>query len=314
MGVNLVNKKVFRGIGLVLLVFCARLSFAQKSQDDTPSLRGSNAARTDSIVIGKQFVTVSANRDLKPTATRNFFIGKNYRAEWIEAVKVPVLDLADAHLKPIKEGGGKQTRSLKVEDKEGNEYSLRSIRKYPEKAIPEELRNTIGAKWVMDGISASYPYGGLSMPTFSEAANIPYFPLRLAYVGDDPALDSFRSKYKNTLALFEDARPAGSVIQAKQVDDKTYDTRELILELQKTNKNRIDQTEVLRARLLDNYVMDFDRHEGQWKWMKVKSASDSQVYVAVPKDHDQVFFTNQGLLPKIVKGILPELQGFKVKA
>ena len=61
--------------------------------------------------------------------------------------------------------------------------------------------------------------------------------------------------------------------------------------------------------------MDFDRHEEQWDWYARDSAKN-KIYSPIPKDRDQVFFTNQGLLPAVIrkKSALPQLQGFAKKA
>jgi len=286
-----------RMAGLLILHLIGFTSFAQKLQTDSSQ------------------VTVAPNPDLKGNGLKKTFIGKNYRLEWTQPIQVPVVNLNALGWKALKEGGGKQTRSLKVEDANGNEYSLRSIRKYPEKAIPEELKHTLWEKIVIDGISASYPVGALSMKPFSTAANVPYFKNQLVFLQDDSSLGKFRSKYKNMLALLEADKPSGVANMKEKEDDKpkSYDTDELVYELQQSNKIRVDQSEVLRARLLDNFVMDFDRHEKQWKWVE-SDAGDKRAYIAVPKDHDQVFFTNQGIIPRIVKGSLPELQGFRAKA
>jgi len=257
-------------------------------------------------------ITVAANPSLKGNWFKKVFIGENYRREWIQPVQVPFLDLKKQGLKPIKEGGGKETKSLHVEENDGTGWALRSIKKYPEKAVPEALRNTLSEKIVVDDISASYPYGALSMRPLSIAANVPYLTDHLVYLGDDAALKNFRDKYRESLMLMEEKEPL-SYLNKKDV--KSISTEELIYELQEKNKNQVDQGAVLRARLLDNFVMDFDRHEGQWNWIK-KDSGKMNFYFPVPKDRDQVFYTNQGFLPKIVssKTILPELQGFRAKA
>src|SRR5207248_10721061 len=67
--------------------------------------------------------------------------------------------------------------------------------------------------------------------------------------------------------------------------------------------------------LFDNFVMDLDRHESQGGW-NYNSNGKEKIYYPVAKDRDQVFFTNQGLLPGLAKlaYIAPELQGFRAKA
>ncbi len=294
---------------LVGALFMGTAAYTQQKDDVPGNVPSKNFEK---LGTDTSYKIAIGDADLKSTTLKKIFIGKNYRKEWTQPIRVPVLHLSLADLKPTKEGGGKQTRSLRVEDPKGNEYVLRSIKKYPEKAIPEELRHTIAQDIVSDGISASYPYGALSIDKLSAAFNIPYFQKKLVYIGDDPALGEYRDKYKNTLSQMEASNPSGFGVP-ENGEVKTFDTEEMVAMLQKSNKIGVDQLEILRARLLDNFVMDFDRHEHQWKWMKTGSEKEN-LFIVVPKDHDQVFFTNQGVLPAIAKGSIPEIQGFKAKA
>jgi len=259
----------------------------------------------DTIPKFPDSVLVAANSKLKPTFWRNLFIGKNYRQEWTTRVMVPVLNM-DGY-KPKKQGGGKQTRSLRIEDKNGKEWALRSVEKYPEGAIPPDLRQTAVKDILADGISASYPYASLSTETFAKAAGVPFLKRRLVYIPDDPRLDRFREAFKNTLVIMEERQP--------DTLKKTKNTDETVLDLAKDNDDHVDQIAVLKARLLDNFYMDLDRHEGQWEWA-TRDTGKGKIYYPIPKDQDQTFFVNQGILPFLIRtpSIAPELQGFKAKA
>ncbi|MBD0332426.1 MAG: metallophosphoesterase, partial [Chitinophagaceae bacterium] len=233
--------------------------------------------------------TVVANAKLKGNGFKRFMMGKNYRSEWTEAVTVPVLDIkAEAGgLKPTRKGGGKQTKSLRLEDKTGKEWALRSIEKFPEAAIPPDLRKTIARDIVQDGISASYPYASLSISPFASASDVPVIRRKLVYVPDDPELGRFQKDFANTLAILEEREPD----HIKHTDN----TDELVLKLAKDNDRHVDQTRVLKARLMDNFIMDFDRHEDQWRWATYDTGK-GKVYYPIPRDHDQAFFTNQGVI------------------
>ncbi|MFN2439510.1 MAG: BamA/TamA family outer membrane protein, partial [Chitinophagaceae bacterium] len=89
-------------------------------------------------------------------------------------------------------------------------------------------------------------------------------------------------------------------------------TDELILKLAKDNDDHVDQKAVLKARLLDNFIMDFDRHEDQWRWATYDTGK-GKIYYPIPRDHDQMFFVNQGILPYFVRKpwVIPEIQGFR---
>jgi hypothetical protein len=55
--------------------------------------------------------------------------GENFRKEWAATTKVPVLKISEIKggLTPLKRGGGNQTLSLRLKDKDGREWVLRSI-------------------------------------------------------------------------------------------------------------------------------------------------------------------------------------------
>ncbi|HZF65249.1 MAG TPA: BamA/TamA family outer membrane protein [Chitinophagaceae bacterium] len=263
----------------------------------------------DSIPQFPDSVVVMANPNIKRTGMRNIFMGRNYRKEWTTPVKVPVLDLGKdfGGLTPKKQGGGKQTRSLRMEDPEGKDWALRSIEKYPEAAIPADLRSPFAKDVVQDGISASYPYASLSIAPIADAVGIPSIRRKLVYVPDDPRLGRFRSTFKNTLAIIEEREPLGV--------SKAYNTDELVLRLAKDNDDHVDQIAVLKARLMDNFIMDLDRHEGQWQWA-TRDTGKGKIYYPIPRDHDQAFYVNQGMIPFFLKKpwFIPEIQGFEAKA
>lgn len=250
-------------------------------------------------------VLVAANPKLKESFLRNVFVGRNYREEWTTPVKVPVLDVTA--YTPTKQGGGKQTRSLRIEDKNGKEWVLRSVQKYPEGAIPPDLQQTFVKDVLADGISASYPFALLSTQTMAQAAGVPYLKRQLVYIPDDPQLGRFRQTFKNTMAILEEHEP--------DTVKKMYNTDEVVLKIAKDNDDHVDQIAVLRARLLDNFYMDFDRHERQWAWA-TRDTGKGKIYYPIPKDQDQALFVSQGLLSYLVRQptLAPELQGFLPKA
>jgi hypothetical protein len=254
--------------------------------------------------------TSAGSDKFKTNSSRKFWMGANYRTEWKTPITVPVLNLAaeKGGLKPVRRGGGKQTKSLRLEDASGRQYSIRSIQKFiTNKTLPADLQSEAAADIVADGVSASYPYSTLSVPPLADAAGVPYGKVKLVYIPDDPALGEFREDFKNMLALFEERLPEGV--------NKGFDTDEVADKLKDDNDNMVDQSALLRARILDMFVMDLDRHEDQWQWGAADNGK-GKTYFPIPRDRDQAFYTNQGLLPGIAKWpwLVPQLEGFKVKA
>lgn len=258
----------------------------------------------------KDSTTAPASTLFKINKSRSFWMGDNYRQEWKTPIRVPVINMATegGGLTPVKRGGGKQTRSLRVKDANGKEYNFRSIKKFiTSKTLPADLQSEAAEDIVADGISASYPYAALSMPVLAEAAGIPYLQVKLVFIPDDPRLEEHRKDFGNLLAYLEEKIP-DSV-------KKDYDTEDVVKKLKEDNDNSVDQQALLRARILDMFVMDFDRHEGQWEWGAIDKEKGKQYY-PIPKDRDQAFYVNQGVLPHIVQWawLVPQLEGLKPKS
>ena len=252
-------------------------------------------------------MTVVAYNGFHAGAGKRLWLGANYRKEWAVPVRVPVFDMTG--WKPLQRGGGKQTRSLRLKNSDGTEYVLRGVQKYIQNdALPQALQGTALVKdLVTDGVSASYPYAAVSIPPMAEALQIPHANPKLVYVPDDPRLGKFRTDFANLFCLIEEREPGNG--------RKTYNTEDMEKKIRDDNDNVIDQKAVLRARSLDMFVMDFDRHEDQWRWLAADNGK-GKTYLPVPRDRDQPFFINEGVLPWVAGSafVAPQLQGFKVKA
>jgi hypothetical protein len=240
------------------------------------------------------------------SSLQRFFLGDNYRKEWATPVHMKVFDIKKQNggftIQSL--GGGKQTASLKLTDKNGQDWTLRSINKNPALALPENLRGTIAQSIVQDMISASHPYSPLAIATLAHAIDVPEAAPEIFYVPDDPAFGIYRSKFANQVVMLEVREPTingENAISTAKVIDRLIDD----------NDNRIEQHEVLRARLLDMWIGDFDRHADQWKWGKLDTGK-GKLYYAIPRDRDQAFFYSDGLLLKLATiRLLPFLKGFK---
>ena len=251
-----------------------------------------------------------ANPKFKTNGGRTFWMGKNYRTEWKTPITVPVLNMSTEKggLKPVKLGGGKQTRSLRLEDPTGRQYALRSIKKFiTSKTLPADLQSEAAVDLVADGVSASYPFAALSLPILAEAAGVPFLKVKLVYVPDDPLLGEFREDFKNMLAYLEERIPENV--------SKSWSSEEVADDLKDDNDNRVDQLGLLRARILDMFVMDLDRHEDQWEW-GAREQDKGKMYFPIPKDRDQAFYVNEGVLPTIASWpwLVPQLEGLKADA
>ncbi|MEO6523977.1 MAG: BamA/TamA family outer membrane protein [Mucilaginibacter sp.] len=229
----------------------------------------------------------------KVSKTHEFFLGENYRKLWAAPVKLAVFHISTEKggLKILQRGGGKQTKSLRLQDSTGQQWVLRTLQKYPEYGLPANLRPTVAKDILQDQVSAAHPFSALTVPPLAEVLGVPHSNPRIVYLADEPALGEYRKEFANNVFLFEEREPLDA--------DKTYNTEKAQRKLQDDNDNRVDEKTVLRARLLDMLLGDWDRHEDQWRWEKIDGKHEN-VYEPVPRDRDQVYYKTSGLFPWIV--------------
>lgn len=234
-------------------------------------------------------VSVHASYD-DVTGIHRWLFGENYRKDWAMKVKLPVIRLSQINggLTPIKQGGGMESKSLRLEDKTGREWVLRSVEKVPDKLLPPNLQGTFAVDWVGDEFSGQHPYSALIVPPLAEAAHVPHANPIIGVVAEDPALGQYSKLFIGTVCLIEEREPIGS-------SDNTLKMQGQLL---KSYDNRLDGEGFLRARMLDLLMGDWDRHEDQWRWADVKNGK-GKTYAAVPRDRDQVFHVTQGVFPSI---------------
>jgi hypothetical protein len=291
-----VTDSVHKGYSEFLTEFS---KFPEEKVDTTNKVSDAPNTLKDTITVpaSKKFPLISG--------LKRYFLGQNYRAEWSTPVNMKVFHITREKggftIKGL--GGGKQTKSLHLVDKNGKQYVLRAIEKNPTKAIPEQFRGTLAADIVTEFNSGSHPYAALTIPPMGKSLDVVTPHPELFFVPDDPALGFYRPLFSNTVCLLEERNPS--------IDGSdTKSTAKVFNKLIEENDHRADQFAVLRARLLDILTGDFDRHFDQWKWA-TNDTGKGQLYYPIPRDRDQVFFYSDGKLLKIIsKNVLPYLRGF----
>ncbi|MCG2615517.1 outer membrane protein assembly factor [Terrimonas sp. NA20] len=237
-------------------------------------------------------VTIAPDYD-NVSGLHRFFLGENYRKLWATPVTVRIIHLnrEKGGLQIEQEGGGQQTRSLRLRDHSGKEWVLRSVQKYPERQLPPRLKETIARDILRDQVATANPFAAITVPPLAEALGIPHSNPEIVYVATDTALGNYNETFAGKIFLLEERQPAGS--------GKTDNTAQLQKKLLEDNDVSVDQRLVLRARLLDMLLGDWDRHEDQWRWEKIKEGKNT-VYAPVPRDRDQVYYQTSGVFPWIV--------------
>lgn len=231
----------------------------------------------------------------------NALVGRHHRSTWAAPVTAPVLQLPNVQLgglKPGKVGGGFNSTSLSLATTAGSPYVVRTVDKDPIRATPQWLRGTFLVNALRDNISSTNPYAGLTVPVLAEAAGVPHANPRLFYVrADDPAFQTDSLiHFRGQLALLEEkAAPLPVNLPAPAA---VINSTKAFAALFANPNQQIDQPALLRARLLDGWLGDWDRHPGQWSWALTRPTEAGRArLIPLPKDRDMVFYRlDDGLL------------------
>lgn len=244
------------------------------------------------VVAGKQYERSSFHQLLW---------GRHYRKDWATPVKVPFisLDTINGGLKAYQEGGGRQSKTLRLKNDAGKEYVMRSIDKSFGKALPELYRGTFIENIMNDQVSIAEPYAALIIPVLAKAAGILHTNPVIGYIPRQKALGEFDEEYGNSLYLVEQ-RPDENWEEAENFGNakNLVGTEKMLENIWEDNENRIDQLAFAKTRLFDMFIGDWSRHEDQWRWSELEEG-DEKLYVPVPRDRDQAFTKFDGALLSI---------------
>ncbi|WP_239970518.1 metallophosphoesterase [Confluentibacter citreus] len=250
--------------------------------------------------------------------------GGHYRDVYSTKIKVKVatLDTLYGGLEVIRKGGGHQTRSLRLKTKDGEELSMRALRKsatqylqtvlFKDTYIVDEFEKTAVENLVLDFYTAAHPYAFTVIPDLSSAAKIMHTNPRLFYIPKHKALGNYNDEFGDELYMVEE-RPEDISFNDQSMEHpkdirSTYD---VIKKIQEDEKYKIDEHDFIKARLFDMLLGDWDRHQDQWKWAEFEIENGDKMFRPIPRDRDQAFSNFDGALldvMKIISGPTKQLQ------
>ncbi len=263
----------------------------------------------------KDSIELSASTSYQADALQAFLQGNNYRQSWAVKVKVPILYLDTLYggVSIVKEGGGMQTKSLRLKAKNGLILTLRSIIKNPEPLVPNYLKSLNLENIVMDGISGQHPYASVVVSKLADAINIMHTHPKLVFLPNQLGLNNGYSSYANQLYWLEFENKGNYNWTIFKDVIKIVDTEDL-QELKQDLKDslQIDKKLLIRSRLFDLVIGDWDRHAKQWGWI-VQKESNTYKAIPLPTDRDNAFFDVEGIINNLItdKSITPHLQNFE---
>ncbi len=282
--------------------------YAIPSNPDAPTAEQKMIDYKDSVK------TVVAGDAFKAGPFKRQLFGEHYRDTWAIPIEVKYLDLNTfgGGLTPVKLGGGKQTTSLQMEGKDKNLYQFRTIAKNPAALLPEGFLKTFAEDFIQDQISSAHPYGALMIPDMAKAIGIYHTNPELVYMPYSTLLGPYIQQVGGKLGIIE-VRPDEDLSDFSSFGNakNAVGTPKMYEELRDDNDNEVDQEMFLKSRLFDILIGDWDRHEDQWRWAEFKKQG-GVIFRPIPRDRDQAFTKFDGLIPRFVSKVIPDIQSFEM--
>lgn len=250
--------------------------------------------------------------------------GDHYRELYGTEVtaKTVLLDTLYGGLKVVRAGGGHQTRSLRLEDKDGRTYNMRALKKsavqflqtviIKDKEIENDFLNTIPEDLILDFYTAAHPYGAFTIPKLAEAAAILHTNPKLYYVPKQKALGNFNADYGDELYMIVERPDETFTGDIFNYPDDMESSDDLLAKLRKDEKYKLDEKAYVRARVFDMLVGDWDRHSDQWRFTQHDNADGTVTFDPIPRDRDQVYSKFDGGLLDLARTLFNTARQFQV--
>ncbi|WP_316633606.1 metallophosphoesterase [uncultured Flavobacterium sp.] len=244
-----------------------------------------------------------------------FLFGNHYRKYYSLPIetKTATLDTLMGGLKPIREGGGHQSISLRMSDSKGREYVMRAMKKsataflqsvaFKDQYVVNEFEDTYAEDFLLDFYTTSHPYTPFAVGSMANKLGILHTNPVLYYIPKQNSLKEFNSNFGDELYMVEE-RPSDNFLDAKNFGNPTniISTDDMMRNLHKDEKYSVDENEYIKARLFDMLIGDWDRHSDQWRWAEHK-IGDKVIYKPIPRDRDQAFSKYDGTLLSLLMNI-----------
>ncbi len=262
--------------------------------------------------------TIYSKEETDKNGIQKWLLGDRYRDLYSTEVLAPTVDLDTMYggLTVVRKGGGNQSRSLRLEDKNGTQYVMRALRKDAEQYLQSLIFNnnyiegqfegTETEDLVLDVFAGAHPYAPFAVGTLADAVGVYHTNPVLYYIPKQKTLGRFNDEFGDELYMIEEHTSEGhSDLASFGFQDEMISTEEVLLKLHKDEDIVLDEASYIRARLFDMLIGDWDRHQDQWRWIEFKE-DGKKVFRPLPRDRDMAFsIMSDGALTGLVVALSP---------
>ncbi|MBO0330571.1 metallophosphoesterase [[Muricauda] lutisoli] len=272
-----------------------------------------------------KMASVYEPEEIEKSGFHKWLWGERYRKYYGTKVKAPTvrLDTLLGGLTVVRKGGGNQSNSLRLADKDGREYVMRGLRKsaerylqsiaFQEQYIVGKFEDTYTERLLLDIYTGAHPYAPFTIDRLSRALGMYHTNPKLYYVPKQSVLGDFNKEFGDGLYMIEEhVSDDHDNLKSFGYTKKIESTYDLMDKLREDEEYSIDQKEYVKARLFDILIGDWDRHVDQWRWAEFEMENGNKVYKPIARDRDQVFSRwGDGLIMNFGSRAVPSLRIFE---
>ena len=270
-----------------------------------------------------KFASVYTEEEVSKGRAYKYLWGKHYRKYYGMSIKAEVvsLDTLKGGLVPVRKGGGNQSNSLRLEDKNGQEYVLRALRKnsnrflqsmFVDQNIEGKFEDTTTEDLLLDVFTTAHPYAPMVLGPLMDRLDIYHPNSNLYYVPKQAGLVQYNDEFGDELYFLEERAASGHGDKKNfGYSNKIISSDDMMNNLRASDDHYLNEKAYIRARLFDMLIGDWDRHKDQWRWAQFEEGK-KRMYKPVPRDRDQAFSKYDGALMEFTTRIIPAAKKMQV--
>ena len=224
----------------------------------------------------------------------NLYKNSLYNEVWNKPVNIRILNLNKSFSGIVSKSKGKrQKTNLKLKTKDGRTLKFKIIKSaIPPLQMPEFFRKLLQKSYIDGRFNMAFPYAQTIVASLASALDILHEHPVLCCLPDNDKLGNFREDFAlkpGYLMVYLKTGKSNSPYFSRKYE--VISTSNLLTDKRGNMLKNVQKEKLLMLRFLSILVGDWDRHNGQLKWVKLDHNNNLFPFSL---DRDMAFFSMDG--------------------
>ncbi len=226
--------------------------------------------------------------------TSDLYKNSLYKEVWSRPINIRILNLNKSFSGIVPKSQGKrQKTNLKLKTKDGRTFKFKVLKSViPPLQMPEFFRKLLQKSYIDGRFNMSLPYAQTIVASLASALDILHEHPVLCCLPDNDKLGNFREEFAlkpGYLVIYLKTGKSNSPYFSRKYE--VMSTSSLLADKRGHILKNVQKEKLLMLRFLSILVGDWDRHNGQLKWVKWEHNNSLSPF---PLDRDMAFFSMDG--------------------